>query len=124
MLRTFGHGEGRRAARATATPGQAVSTGPLASGAPPREHTPVPEDLVSILEGDTFVVSDRLGDIDASPEEPHGLFHQDTRFLSRWRLTVDGRSPGLLSTDDVNYFAAQFFLVPPDSNVYVEAAYS
>ena len=65
----------------------------------------------SILEGDTFVVSDRRGDIDASPDEPHGLFHQDTRFLSRWQLTVDGGSPACLSTDDVHYFAAQFFLV-------------
>ena len=81
-------------------------------------------ELVSILEGDTFVVSDRRGDVDASPDEPHGLFQQDTRFLSRWRLTVDGRPPAVLSTDDVNYFSAQFFLVPPDSGVYVEAAYS
>jgi hypothetical protein len=29
------------------------------------------------------------------------------------RLAVDGRSPEVLSTDDVNYFSAQFFLVPP-----------
>ena len=82
------------------------------------------EATVSILEGNTFVVSDRLGDIDASPTEPHGLFNRDTRHLSRWRLTVDGRSPQLLSTDDVNYFSAQFFLVPPDGTVYSESAFS
>src|SRR5262249_30518112 len=81
-------------------------------------------DTVSILDGNTFVVSDRRGDIDASPDEPHGLFHQDTRFLSRWRLTVGGRSPRLLSTDDVDYFAAQFFLVPPEGSVYQDAAFS
>ena len=42
----------------------------------------MPGELVSILEGGTFVVSDAHGDIDASPDEPHGLFHRDTRFLS------------------------------------------
>src|ERR671934_2469451 len=81
-------------------------------------------DTVSILEGNTFVVSDRLGDIDASRDEPHGLFNRDTRYLSRWRLTVGGRAPRLLSTDDVNYFSAQFFLVPPDGSVYDDSAFS
>jgi glycogen debranching enzyme len=81
-------------------------------------------ELVSILEGNTYVVSDRLGDVDSSPDEPHGLFNRDTRYLSRWRLTVDGRSPRLLSTDDVNYFSAQFFLVPPDGTVYDDSAFS
>src|SRR5213593_1923147 len=80
--------------------------------------------MVSILEGDTFVVSDRRGDVDSSPAEPHGLFHQDTRYLSRWRLTIDGRSPRVLSTDDVNYFSAQFFLVPPEGSVYTDSAFS
>ena len=81
-------------------------------------------DTVSILQGDTFVVSDRRGDVDASPDEPHGLFRQDTRYLSRWLLTIAGRRPRLLSTDDVNYFSAQFFLVPPDGTVYDDAAFS
>ena len=84
----------------------------------------VAQELVSILEGDTFVVSDRTGDIDATPDEPHGLFQQDTRFLSRWQLTVDGGTPAPLSTDDVDYFAAQFFLAPPGGTVYIEAKYS
>ena len=43
---------------------------------------------ISILEGNTFVVSDPRGDIDASPTEPTGLFSFDTRFLSTWRLTL------------------------------------
>jgi glycogen debranching enzyme len=81
-------------------------------------------DSVSILEGDTFVVSDRRGDVVPSPNEPHGLFLQDTRFLSCWRLTVDGRMPRVFSTDDVNYFSAQFFLMPPPESCYDEAAFS
>jgi glycogen debranching enzyme len=79
---------------------------------------------VSILEGDTFVVSDLAGDIDASPTEPHGLFSSDTRFLSRWRLTLDGKPLGALSTDDLEYFSAQFFLVPDTGTVYVNATLS
>ena len=79
---------------------------------------------ISVLEGDTFVVSDRRGDIAGSPDQPHGLFHQDTRILSRWRLTVDGNLPRVLSTDDVDYFSVQFFLAPPHGTVYDDASFS
>ena len=75
-------------------------------------------DTLSILDGSTFVVSDRRGDIDAKPDEPQGLFYRDTRFLSRWVLTAGGRRLEALSTDDVDYFSAQFFLVIPRSTVY------
>jgi glycogen debranching enzyme len=75
-------------------------------------------DMISILDGSTFVVSDRRGDVEAGPDTPHGLFYRDTRFLSNWRLTVNGRPPEALSTDDVDYFAAQFFLYPPTGTVY------
>src|SRR5215510_4158002 len=69
-------------------------------------------DTVSMLEGNTFVVSDKRGDIEATPTETVGLFAWDTRFLSRWRLTVDGKALHSLATDDVQYFSAEFFLVP------------
>jgi glycogen debranching enzyme len=73
---------------------------------------------ISILDGSTFVVSDRRGDIDAGPDQPHGLFFKDTRFLSRWVLTLEGRPLEVLSTDDVDYFSAQFFLYPPTGTIY------
>jgi glycogen debranching enzyme len=75
-------------------------------------------DTIGILDGSTFVVSDRRGDIDARPDEPHGLFYKDTRFLSTWVLTVDGARPDVLSTDESDYFAAQFFLVPTTGTIY------
>ena len=75
-------------------------------------------DTISILDGSTFVVSDRKGDIDAAPDQPHGLFFRDTRFLSRWVLSVDDRPLELLSTDDISYSAAQFFLYPPTGTIY------
>ncbi len=46
--------------------------------------------LVKILDGNTFVVSDAHGDIEASLTDPTGLFSFDTRFLSQWVLTVNG----------------------------------
>src|SRR5437764_13160872 len=76
---------------------------------------------ISVLEGNNFVVSDLRGDIDASPTEALGLFAWDTRFLSRWLLTVDGQRPNVLSTDDLDYFAVQFFLVPGTGTIYVDA---
>ncbi len=76
---------------------------------------------VQILEGNTFVVSDDRGDIEVSPAEAAGLFSFDTRFLSRWVLTVGGERLTALSTDDLQYFQARFFLVPGISTVYVNA---
>jgi glycogen debranching enzyme len=78
-------------------------------------------DTVAILEGNAFVVSDRNGDLDASPTENHGLFLNDTRFLSRWILTIDGRRPRLLSIDDQAYFRVQFFLALATGTVYVDS---
>ena len=69
-------------------------------------------DLVQILDGNTFVVSDRRGDIEASLTDPTGLFSFDTRFLSKWVLTVNGERLNALSTDDLHYWEARFFLVP------------
>ncbi|HKP95009.1 MAG TPA: glycogen debranching N-terminal domain-containing protein [Fibrobacteria bacterium] len=79
---------------------------------------------VSMLEGDTFVVSDGRGDIDASPTETQGLFQHDTRFLSRWVLTLDGKRLHPLSTDDIQYFSMQFFLVPGTGTIYVDSKLS
>jgi glycogen debranching enzyme len=81
-------------------------------------------DLVSILDGNTFVVSDTRGDIEASSTDPTGLFSFDTRFLSKWVLTVDGERLNALSTDDLNYFEARFFLVPGTGTVYVDSKLS
>src|SRR5207245_11159278 len=75
-------------------------------------------ETISILDGSTFVVSDLRGDIDAGPDQPHGLFFRDTRFLSRWRLSLEGQPLALLSTDDIDYFSAQFFLYPPTGTIY------
>src|ERR671931_2256477 len=63
-----------------------------------------------ILEGATFCICDELGDLHGEVE---GLFAQDTRFLSRLRLTINGQRPLLLSSDKIEYFSAAFFMRNP-----------
>jgi glycogen debranching enzyme len=75
----------------------------------------------SILDGNAFVVSDRRGDIDASPVDAQGLFLDDTRFLSRWILTVNGLRPTVLSVDEQEYFQVQFFEAVTTSTIYVDS---
>jgi glycogen debranching enzyme len=84
----------------------------------------VSDDLVKILDGNTFVVSDSRGDIEASLTDPTGLFSFDNRFLSTWVLTVDGQRLNPLSVDDLQYFETRFFLVPGTGTVYVDAKLS
>jgi glycogen debranching enzyme len=81
-------------------------------------------ELVQILDGNTFVVSDDRGDIEASRTDPTGLFSFDTRFLSRWVLTLDGGRLNPLSVDDLHYFETRFFLVPGTGTVYIDSKLS
>ncbi|HEY7225356.1 MAG TPA: glycogen debranching N-terminal domain-containing protein [Micromonosporaceae bacterium] len=80
--------------------------------------------MVNILDGNTFVVCDKRGDIEATPQDTTGLFSFDTRFLSRWVLTVNGERLNPLSVDDLQYFESRFFLVPGIASVYVNATLS
>jgi len=79
---------------------------------------------VDILEGNTFATSDERGDMEGTPTAPHGFYTNDTRFLSRWRLTADGATPAPLSTDDLQYNAAQFFLAMSTGTTYVDSPVS
>jgi glycogen debranching enzyme len=54
---------------------------------------------LSLKHNDTFVVCDNHGDIGASSEVTDGLFHQDTRFLSRLELLVNDTPPLLLGSN-------------------------
>jgi glycogen debranching enzyme len=65
-----------------------------------------------VLDGSTFVVSDRLGDMRDEEGRDHGFFCQDTRFLSRWVLRIGEQPLELLGLNQQAHFAAQFFLTP------------
>ena len=63
----------------------------------------------TLKHGDTFAVFDHRGDIGADPRSPEGIYHNDTRVLSRLELLLEGRPPLLLSSmnqDDNAVFTA------------------
>jgi glycogen debranching enzyme len=64
----------------------------------------------TILDGSTFCISDDDGDIGNSTS---GFFSRDTRFLSLFRLTVNGERPLHLSSGRVDYFSAAFYMRNP-----------
>src|SRR5579864_1230261 len=79
------------------------SRGPAPTGAAPAVEGPPPlqtlsrrvsDRLHALKDGDTFVVADAFGDIIGQGD---GVFHNDTRILSRWRLAVGNQRPSLLS---------------------------
>ncbi len=76
------------------------------------------EDVVKILDGNTFMVSDDRGDVVADPRVPKGLFSYDTRFLSTWTLSVNGEGLASLAVDDLQYYEARFFLSPEAEALY------
>ena len=82
------------------------------------------KDRVSILDGNTFLVSDRQGDIEPSFDFPTGLFSFDTRFLSTWLLTLNGERLHALSIDDSQSYRTRFFLVPGEPTHYLDAKVS
>jgi glycogen debranching enzyme len=72
----------------------------------------MPERGLSVLDGNTFVVGDDLGDVSPEAGREHGFYSEDTRFLARWVLRVDGAPLELLGMDQDAHFAAQFFMTP------------
>ncbi len=72
----------------------------------------MPERTLSVLDGSTFIVGNRSGDLLADEGREHGFFSDDTRFVSRWRLLLGGATLDLLGIDQAEHFAAQFFTTP------------
>ena len=75
------------------------ANGPAADLAAPIEWGEIEEARVStqtfaLKDQDTFLVGDVYGDVVAATD---GLFDEDTRILSRWRLLLGANSPTLLS---------------------------
>ena len=53
----------------------------------------------ALKHNDTFAMFDEFGDICAQPMTPHGIFHCDTRYLSRLELKLEGHQPLLLASN-------------------------
>ncbi|WP_405098334.1 glycogen debranching N-terminal domain-containing protein [Micromonospora sp. NBC_01412] len=68
--------------------------------------------LVRLLDGNTFVVSEGTGDIAASPTFPTGFFSFDTRFLSKWILSINDQRVNALTVEEIEYFECRMVVVP------------
>ncbi|MFC9336095.1 glycogen debranching N-terminal domain-containing protein [Arthrobacter sp. NPDC057009] len=67
---------------------------------------PVGSGTITLVEGTSFCISSPNGDI--HPENPHGVFYQDTRVLSGWRLTVNGQALEPLAAETKEPYRALF----------------
>jgi len=61
---------------------------------------------LAIKEGDLFLYSDELGQASGAGNSVLGLYHCDTRYLSRHELVIAGRQPVLLSASADRGYAA------------------
>ena len=67
----------------------------------------MPDSLLAV-DGTSFLLTDRSGDVVGGS---HGLFVRDARYLSRWRLLLDGLAPVLLTSHHVDPYSGQVFLM-------------
>ncbi|MEV0429229.1 glycogen debranching N-terminal domain-containing protein [Micromonospora sp. NPDC050495] len=79
------------------------------------------DNLVRVLDGNIFVLSADNGDLEATVANPCGFFDFDTRFLSRWRLSLNGEALHPLSIAERDHVMLRFFLVPGRPTHYVDA---
>lgn len=75
------------------------------SGEAPHARTDEPG-TVTLVEGATFCIADRSGDIRPGAEQ--GLYFRDTRFLSRFTLDIDGQAVDPLAVQYPAPYAATF----------------
>jgi glycogen debranching enzyme len=79
------------------------------------------DDLV-LLDGSTFFLSDRAGDV--SGEGERGFFFADVRHLSRWSMTVDGQPIRVLTVQQPDYYSARIFATLAEARVGVNPVVS
>lgn len=84
-----------------------TAAGPLGAG------------TVTLVAGSSFCISSADGDI--RPELPHGVFHLDTRILSRWHLTINGQSLEPLAAETKEPYRALFACRVPRSDGYADS---
>ncbi len=71
---------------------------------------------VRLLDGSTFAISDRGGDIGAGTDV-EGVFYRDVRHLSRWQILVDGQPLRPVAGELLEYDTGVFYAVEPTPTV-------
>ncbi|GAC1579946.1 MAG: glycogen debranching N-terminal domain-containing protein [Candidatus Dormibacteria bacterium] len=75
-----------------------------------RDQCLMPDTLLAV-DGTTFLLTDRSGDVRGGSQ---GLFVRDARYLSRWRLLVDGLPPEPLTAHHVDPYSGLVVLMNAD----------
>ena len=83
-------------------------------GAAPVLVTDLASKTLAVKEGDTFLYSDLEGNLDHGGDYGLGLYSKDTRFLSVFRMTINGRDPVLLSSSSERGYMSHVDLTNPD----------
>ncbi len=71
--------------------------------------------LITISQGRTFMVSDLSGGID--PATAQGVYMNDTRFVSRYNLFINGIPLEIINSSELTFYAARFHLTNPRINL-------
>lgn len=79
---------------------------------------------IRVIDGSSFMLSSLNGDIEASTSSPYGLIELDTRYLSKWVLTVNGERLHMLSVNELQYFLVRIVAVPQRETQYIDAGLS
>lgn len=80
---------------------------------------PVGAGTVTLVEGSCFCISAANGDIHS--ELPRGVFHEDTRILSGWSMTVNGQSLEPLAAETKEPYRALFIGRVPRGDGYADS---
>ncbi|HZD17014.1 MAG TPA: amylo-alpha-1,6-glucosidase [Actinomycetota bacterium] len=83
-------------------------------GTPPVLVTDLASKTLAVKEGDTFLYSDLEGNLDHGGDYGLGLFARDMRYLSLFRMTINGRDPVLLSSSSERGYMSHVDLTNPD----------
>jgi glycogen debranching enzyme len=86
----------------------------LEEGVSPVLITDLASKTLAVKEGDAFLYSDLEGNLEQEADYGLGLYSKDTRFLSRFRLTINGRAPVLLSSSSERGYMSHVDLTNPD----------
>ena len=87
---------------------------PREGGAAPVLVTDLASKTLAVKEGHTFLYSDLEGNLDHGGDYGLGLYAQDTRFLSHFAMTINGRQPILLSSSAERGYLSHIDLTNPD----------
>jgi len=66
-------------------------------------------DTIVVTAGTSFAISGRSGDVEAN--SPQGFYAADTRFLSHFRVSIEGRLPLAVGSSQTNHSIASFYVV-------------